>query len=52
MVTISTISNFQYVVVMAYALFFLFAGFQSELPWTTCDHDYNRDHCFSVPEAK
>ncbi len=52
MVTIPVIMNFQYVVIMAYAMFFLFAGFQSTVPWSTCDDDYNSPHCYSLTAAE
>jgi solute carrier family 6 amino acid transporter-like protein 5/7/9/14 len=52
MITIPTLINFYYVVIMAYALHFLFAGFTSTLPWSACGHDYNSDHCYSLVEAK
>ena len=51
MLTIPVIMNFQYVVIMAYAMFFLFAGFQKILPWSTCIDDYNSPHCYSVSAA-
>ncbi len=52
MITIPTIINFQYVVVMAYGLFYLFAGFQKELPWTTCGVDYAGDNCYSIKDGQ
>jgi solute carrier family 6 amino acid transporter-like protein 5/7/9/14 len=36
---------------MAYAMFYLFAGFTSKLPWGTCKHDFNSDRCFSLVDA-
>merc|ERR1712223_1973399 len=50
MVTIPTVMNFYYTVVMAYAVYFLFMGFASELPWNRCSHDYNGPNCFSLPD--
>ena len=50
MITIPTIINFYYTVIMAYAFLFLFLGFTSTLPWSTCDHDYNTVTCHSISE--
>ncbi len=52
MITIPTLINFYYVVIMAYALFFLFAGMRSTLPWSTCDHNFNTHHCYDLLEAQ
>jgi solute carrier family 6 amino acid transporter-like protein 5/7/9/14 len=51
MVSIPTMMNIQYVVIMAYALFFLIMGFRSTLPWTYCDGDYNTQYCYSLKQA-
>ncbi|TRY75205.1 hypothetical protein TCAL_04611 [Tigriopus californicus] len=51
MVTIPTIINFQYVVIMAYGMHFMFSGFRANLPWSSCDHDYNTVNCYSVLQA-
>ncbi|XP_043944399.1 sodium- and chloride-dependent GABA transporter 2-like [Protopterus annectens] len=37
--------NFYYIVVLAWAFFYLFSSFSSELPWTTCMHEWNTDNC-------
>ena len=50
MVTIPTVMNFYYTVVMAYAVYFLFMGFNTELPWDRCNHDYNTINCYSLPD--
>ena len=47
---IPTVVNFYYVVIMAYALLFLFYGFTSKLPWTDCTNDWNSANCFSLTE--
>ena len=49
MVTIPTVMNFYYTVVMAYAVYFLFMGFNTQLPWDECNHDYNTPNCYSLP---
>ena len=50
MVTIPTVMNFYYTVVMAYAVYFLFMGFNTELPWDKCNQDYNTINCYSLPD--
>ena len=52
-VTIPTIVNFYYTVIMAYAFYFLFMGFTAneKLPWGLCDHDYNTPNCYSLVNA-
>ena len=35
---------------MAYAVYFLFMGFNTELPWDKCNHDYNTINCYSLPD--
>ena len=52
MLTIPTLINFYYVVIMAWALHYLFSGFTSTLPWTKCDKSFNTDHCYSLVEAE
>ena len=52
MICIPTLINFYYVVIMAYALHYLFAGFTSELPWGICGHKYNTPNCYSVLQAE
>ena len=52
MVTIPTVINFYYTVVMAYAFYFLFMGFTSTLPWGNCNNDYNTEKCFSFDDAQ
>ena len=52
MISIPTIVNFQYVVIMAYALYFLFAGMQTTLPWSHCQHEeFNTDNCYEIQAA-
>ena len=35
-----------YNVIMSWAMFYLGASFQNELPWTTCQHDWTTSDCF------
>ena len=51
MITIPTVVNFYYTVIMAYAFYFLFMGFTSTLPWGVCSNDYNSPNCFSFIES-
>ena len=50
--TIPTLINFYYTVIMAWALHYLFSGFTSTLPWSKCDKSFNTDHCYSLVEAE
>jgi solute carrier family 6 amino acid transporter-like protein 5/7/9/14 len=48
MLVIGFLSDLYYTVVLAWTLFFLFAGFTSELPWGTCTDKYNTYDCYSL----
>jgi solute carrier family 6 amino acid transporter-like protein 5/7/9/14 len=37
-----------FMVITSWAFYFLFAGFQSELPWSTCTEDWNTRDCYSI----
>ncbi len=52
MITIPTIINFYYTVIMAYAFLFLFLGFTSTLPWSECTNEYNTDNCHSITQER
>ncbi|KAG5284400.1 hypothetical protein AALO_G00026300 [Alosa alosa] len=34
-----------YIVILAWALFYLFSSFSAELPWTNCDNSWNTESC-------
>jgi solute carrier family 6 amino acid transporter-like protein 5/7/9/14 len=54
MITIPTIINFYYTVIMAYAFYFLFMGFTADkkLPWGLCDDlSFNTENCYSLVQA-
>ncbi|KAH0617059.1 hypothetical protein JD844_028673 [Phrynosoma platyrhinos] len=37
--------NFYYIIVLAWALFYLFSSFTINLPWGSCDHEWNTENC-------
>ncbi|KAL4223499.1 hypothetical protein ACF0H5_016970 [Mactra antiquata] len=45
-VLIAFYTDFFYNVVIAWALHFFFASFTKNLPWETCDNDWNTDRCY------
>ena len=55
MVTIPTVVNFYYTVIMAWSVYFLFMGFRADgnLPWGRCtDVDFNTPNCYSLLDAE
>nr|XP_012603743.1 sodium- and chloride-dependent betaine transporter isoform X1 [Microcebus murinus]XP_012603744.1 sodium- and chloride-dependent betaine transporter isoform X1 [Microcebus murinus]XP_012603745.1 sodium- and chloride-dependent betaine transporter isoform X1 [Microcebus murinus]XP_020143579.1 sodium- and chloride-dependent betaine transporter isoform X1 [Microcebus murinus] len=44
-VVIESYLNIYYIIILAWALFYLFSSFTSELPWTTCTNSWNTEHC-------
>ncbi len=48
MVVVRFFVNIYYVVITAWSLYYLCIGFQSELPWGSCEEDYNTFKCYSL----
>ncbi|XP_061073702.1 sodium- and chloride-dependent GABA transporter 2-like [Conger conger] len=42
---ILTYNSVCYMVILAWALFYLYFSFSSELPWASCSNTWNSDHC-------
>ena len=51
MLSIPTMMTFYYTVIMAWAFFYMFMGFRSQLPWQSCNtpvmSNYSTDFCYS-----
>ncbi|KAB0394612.1 hypothetical protein E2I00_010962 [Balaenoptera physalus] len=44
-VVIEAYLNVYYIIILSWALFYLFSSFTSELPWTACTHSWNTEGC-------
>ncbi|XP_078529839.1 sodium- and chloride-dependent GABA transporter 2-like isoform X2 [Lissotriton helveticus] len=45
---IVTLLNFYYIIVLAWAFFYLFSSFTTDLPWASCGHEWNTDNCVEL----
>ena len=52
MIFVRSCVNIYYVVICAWAFFYLFAGMTSELPWGTCTEDWNTYDCYTLKYAQ
>jgi len=43
--------NIYYIVILGWALFYMFASFSSELPWSRCGNEWNTPNCVDVFSA-
>ena len=48
MILVRFFVNIYYVVITAWALYYLAMGFQKNLPWGACDQDWNTFECYSL----
>ncbi|KAJ7310392.1 hypothetical protein JRQ81_007306 [Phrynocephalus forsythii] len=51
MVVISTFVTIYYNVIIGYSLYYLFASFQSVLPWSFCDKNWADESCSKTPKV-
>ena len=53
-VVICCVSELYYAVICGWSFFYLFAGMQSELPWTTCDggESWHTPNCYTKELAE
>ncbi|XP_030070509.1 sodium- and chloride-dependent GABA transporter 2 [Microcaecilia unicolor] len=43
--------NFYYIIVLAWAFFYLFSSFTTELPWASCGHEWNSGACMEFQRS-
>ncbi|XP_073506413.1 sodium- and chloride-dependent GABA transporter 2-like [Phyllobates terribilis] len=43
--------NFYYIIVLAWAFFYLFNSFTSDLPWASCNHSWNTENCIDFHKS-
>lgn len=47
-----TFVGLYYNMIIAWTIYYLFASFQSHLPWQDCTNDFNDEFCFSITDYK
>ena len=53
MISIPTVINFYYTLIMAYSVYYLFMGLNTDLPWSRCNDDsFNTLNCYSLLDAE
>ncbi|XP_060600072.1 sodium-dependent serotonin transporter-like, partial [Ruditapes philippinarum] len=45
---VATYVGMYYNTIIAWALYYLIASFRSEVPWASCDNEWNTPHCYSI----
>lgn len=48
---IITFSATSYIIIMAWAFFYLFSSFGAELPWASCGHEWNTASCLDLSQS-
>lgn len=49
---VNTILSVFYTMILAYSLYYMVLGFNSNLPWASCDHSFNTPYCYSIEDAE
>uniref|UniRef100_A0A8C9URJ3 Transporter n=1 Tax=Spermophilus dauricus TaxID=99837 RepID=A0A8C9URJ3_SPEDA len=44
-IVIVSLLNVYYIIILAWATYYLFHSFQKDLPWAHCNHSWNTPHC-------
>nr|XP_044993713.1 sodium- and chloride-dependent GABA transporter 2 isoform X3 [Jaculus jaculus] len=48
---IVSLLNIYYIIVLAWALFYLFSSFAADLPWGSCRHEWNTENCVELQKS-
>uniref|UniRef100_A0A8C4Q6X4 Transporter n=1 Tax=Eptatretus burgeri TaxID=7764 RepID=A0A8C4Q6X4_EPTBU len=43
--------NVYYIIILSWAVFYLFSSFSTVLPWSTCNHEWNTENCVEFGSA-